>query len=71
VRTQHHALTERSTLKGHDGTSLGLQQRRRKERESSGGHEEILPDGRKRKVFSKSYETRQVFTSSGCQPKAL
>jgi len=71
VKRQHHAVTEVSKLKGHDGTVLGNQERRKQESQSAGEHEEILPDGTKRKTFTKSYETRQVFTSSGSHPKAL
>lgn len=71
VTRQHHAVTEVSNLKGHDGALLGNQERRKQESESSGGYEEILPDGTKRKVFTKNYETRQVFTSSSSHPKAL
>ncbi|XP_018022484.1 uncharacterized protein LOC108678543 [Hyalella azteca] len=71
VKRQHHAVTEVSTLKGHDGTVLGNQERRKQESEAAGGYEEILPDGTKRKTFTKNYETRQVFTSSSSHPKAL
>ena len=71
VKRQHHSVSEVSTLRGHDGSALGNQERRKQESESSGGHEEILPDGTKRKVFTKNYETRQVFTSSSAHPKAL
>ncbi|KAF2355268.1 Alpha crystallin/Hsp20 domain [Trinorchestia longiramus] len=71
VKRQHHAVTEVSKLKGSDGTVLGNQERRKQESEASGGYEEILPDGTKRKTFTKNYETRQVFTSSSSHPKAL
>lgn len=71
VTRQHHAVTEVSKLKGPDGTVLGNQERRKQESEAGGEHEEILPDGTKRKTFTKSYETRQVFTSSSNHPKAL
>ena len=71
VTRHHHAVTEVSKLKGHDGSILGNQERRKQESEAAGEHEEILPDGTKRKTFTKSYETRQVFTSSGSHPKAL
>ena len=71
ITRQHHAVTEVSKLKGPDGTVLGNQERRKQESEAGGEHEEILPDGTKRKTFTKSYETRQVFTSSSSHPKAL
>jgi len=71
VRRHHHVVSESTKLKGHDGATVGSQERRQQESEASGGHEEILPDGTKRKVFTKSYETRQVFTSSSSHPKAL
>lgn len=70
VKRQHHSVTEQTKLKGHDGSPIGTQERRKQESEASGGHEEILPDGTKRKVFTKSYETRQVFTSSSTDPKS-
>jgi len=71
VTRQHHAVTELSKLKGSDGTVLGNQERRKQESEAFGENEEILPDGTKRKTFTKSYETRQVFSSSSAHPKAL
>jgi len=70
VKRQHHSVTEQTKLKGHDGSNIGHQERRKEESEASGGHEEILPDGTKRKVFTKSYETKQVFTSSSTDPKS-
>jgi len=71
VKREHHSVSEVSKLKGADGTILGDQQRHRQESQAKGGHEEILPDGSKRKVFTSSYSTRQVFTSSSHDPKAL
>jgi len=71
VKRHHHVVSESTQLKGHDGRTIGTQERKKQESEAAGGHEEILPDGTKRKVFTKSYETKQVFTSSSSHPKAL
>jgi len=71
VQRHNHVVSESTQLKGHDGSTIGTQERRKQESEAAGGHEEILPDGTKRKVFTKSYETKQVFTSSSSHPKAL
>jgi len=71
VKREHHSVSEVSKVRGADGTILGDQQRQKYESEAKGGHEEILPDGTKRKVFTTSYATRQVFTSSSQDPKAL
>merc|ERR1719481_78272 len=53
VQRHHHVVSEQTQLKGHDGSTIGTQERRKQESEAAGGHEEILPDGTKRKSLQR------------------
>ncbi|XP_076032553.1 uncharacterized protein LOC143020250 [Oratosquilla oratoria] len=63
IQRKNRSLNENSVIKGADGSVIGNEMRREKESHAAGGSEEMLPDGTKRKTFTKSYETRQVYSS--------
>jgi len=71
VKREHHSVMEKTKVKGHDGKDIGYQERQKLETQESGGFEDILPDGTKRKTVTKSYQTNQVFSSVTHQPKGM
>lgn len=70
--TRHNrVLNEKTAMKGADGSVIGNKERTEKESHAEGSNEEVLPDGTKRKTFTKSYETRKVYSFNSGDPKAV
>ncbi|XP_063603926.1 heat shock protein 67B1-like [Penaeus indicus] len=70
--TRHNrVLNEKTAMKGADGSVIGNKERMEKESHAEGSNEEVLPDGTKRKTFTKSYETRKVYSFNSGDPKAV
>lgn len=64
-------LNEKTEVKAADGTVVGNKKRSEQESHTEGGNEEVLPDGTKRKTFTKSYETRKAYSYNSSDPKAV
>lgn len=71
VNRSNRAVSEATEIKDKDGNVIGHRKRNEKESRAEGEREEILPDGTKRKVFTKSYETKNSFSTSSGFAKAL
>lgn len=71
VHRTNHMLNEKTEIKGADGSVVGNKKRSEQESRAEGSNEEILPDGTKRKTFTKNYETRKVFSYNSSDPKAV
>lgn len=71
VTRHNRVLNEKTAMKGADGSVVGNKERMEKESHAEGANEEILPDGTKRKTFTKSYETRKVYSFNSGDPKAV
>ncbi|MPC75017.1 hypothetical protein E2C01_069399 [Portunus trituberculatus] len=67
----NRVLNEKTELKGADGSVVGNKKRSEKESHAEGSREEVLPDGSKKTTFTKSYETRKVFSYNSSDPKAV
>lgn len=67
----NRVLNEKTELKGADGSVVGNKKRSEQESHAEGEREEVLPDGTKKKTFTKSYETRKVYSYNSSDPKAL
>ncbi|KAK3876242.1 hypothetical protein Pcinc_018958 [Petrolisthes cinctipes] len=64
-------LNEKTEMKAADGTVVGNKKRHEQESQAEGSNEETLPDGTKKKTFTKSYETRKVYSYNSSDPKAV
>ncbi|RXG68029.1 Heat shock protein 26 [Armadillidium vulgare] len=64
VNRTNRALSEATEVKDKDGNVIGHKLKSEKESKAEGEREEVLPDGTKRKIFTKSYETKNTFSSS-------
>lgn len=64
-------LNEKTEMKAADGSVVGNKKRHEQESHAEGSNEETLPDGTKRKTFTKSYETRKVYSYNSSDPKAV
>lgn len=67
----NRVLNEKTELKGADGSVVGNKKRSEQESHAEGSREELLPDGSKKTTFTKSYETRKVYSYNSSDPKAL
>ncbi|KAG0726340.1 Protein lethal(2)essential for life [Chionoecetes opilio] len=61
----NRVLNENTDLKAADGSKRSEQ-----ESHAEGEREELMPDGSKKKTFTKSYETRKVYSYNSSDPKA-
>ncbi|XP_064105332.1 uncharacterized protein LOC135214848 [Macrobrachium nipponense] len=71
VTRTNRVLNESTALKGADGSVVGNKSRQEHESHAQGSNEETLPDGTKKSTFTKSYETRKVFSYNSSDPKAV
>lgn len=67
----NRVLNEKTELKGADGSVVGNKKRSEQESHAEGSREEVLPDGSKKTTFTKSYETRKVYSYNSSDPKAV
>lgn len=71
VTRTNRALSEASEIKASDGTVVGNKSKQELESKAEGSREEILPDGTKCKIFTKTYETKNSYSASSNRAKAL
>ncbi|XP_042222040.1 heat shock protein 67B1-like [Homarus americanus] len=71
VTRTNRVLSENTNLKGADGSVVGNKKRNEQESHAEGSNEEVLPDGTKKRTFTKNYETRKVYSFNTSDPKAL
>lgn len=71
VTRTNRVLNENTDLKGADGSTVGNKKRLEQESKAEGSNEQTLPDGTKQKTFTKSYETRNVYSFNSSDPKAV
>ncbi|KAK8723786.1 hypothetical protein OTU49_011548 [Cherax quadricarinatus] len=71
VTRTNRVLKENTELKGTDGSVVGSKTRSEQESHAEGSNEEVLPDGTKKRTFTKNYETRKVYSFNTSDPKAL
>lgn len=71
VTRTNRLLDENTKVKGVDGSIVGNKQRREQESHAEGSNEEVLPDGTKKRTFTKNYETRKVYSFNTSDPKAV
>lgn len=71
VTRTNRFLNENTALKGADGSIVGNKSRQEQESHAEGSNEETLPDGTKKSTFTKSYETKKVYSYNSSDPKAV
>ncbi|XP_069157954.1 uncharacterized protein [Procambarus clarkii] len=71
VTRTNRILNENTELKGADGSVVGSKKRSEQESHAEGSNEQVLPDGTKKRTFTKNYETRKVYSFNTSDPKAL
>lgn len=71
VTRVNRVLDESTALKGADGSIVGNKSRKEQESHAEGSSEQTLPDGTKKSTFTKSYETKKVYSYNSSDPKAV
>lgn len=71
VSRNNRAVSENTEMKDSHGNVIGHKKKQEQESKAEGEREETLPDGTKRKIFTKSYETKNSYSASSNMAKAL